>query len=122
MATEPKYTFEVESRFTASPETWAAMRSGHDLMQATIDNMIRTFSGAVDRAAMMLLDAGCEGVVAWSEAGGHTVTLTVDDKAAVAVAGSFVMDDGRMLFNVETTWHPPFEGLAKERDDNARRL
>lgn len=104
--------FEVTSAITVSDEQRAAWQRLADETQTTIDNMAQAFSAAVDRAGMLLIDAGVEGVVAWHNTDRNEVSLKVDDVDACIVTGSFVMDDGRMLFNVETTWFPPYEHLG----------
>jgi hypothetical protein len=106
------YSFEVEARYEASPELLAAMKAGQDQLQTQMDDVLNAYNGAVDRAAMLLIDAGVTGVVAWLEPGGRT-ELRVDDIPVATVTGEYVRDDGQLLFNVETTWHPPYEHLAK---------
>lgn len=63
---ESRYTFEVTNPFQPSPELVAQLKAGQDLMQSYVEDVLATFNRAVDRAALLLMEAGNAGVTAWS--------------------------------------------------------
>lgn len=113
-----KFEVELHCEVTFNDAELAErIERGRREMNESLAGLHRMFLASVDAAMYALMMAGHRGVIAWqSDTPNTEARIEVGDRHACTVAvvpERIDPADGKLVVDVVTTWHPPFEGMRE---------
>lgn len=119
MTDQSKFQFDVSCDVHFDDAELAArLARGRREMNESLKKLHRMFLASIDAAVYALMMAGHKGAIAWqNDAPNTTARIEVGEQHACTVAvvpERIDPADGKLVVDVVTTWHPPFEGMAKD--------